>query len=213
MSVPDDQTMARPDESETRIVDLGDPSECPTQCRAGEDETAAFAWSQEGPVVDDGDAFTEPNPQMGWRDSPRAFWVLAAAAAVLAVVVLAVSRPAPSTSPTTAIAPGTVTEQPAPSTVTVAPAPTTAVAASAETQDAQFLALTRLDGTYATVMNYGGAGHARLLCSRLEDGETHLYGTDNAKPTVYDIVDVFCPDFDPRGSAAVAANLSRATAG
>jgi hypothetical protein len=171
-----------------------------------------LAWSAEEAETDD---FTEHEPtQTSWYNSPRAFWMLAAAAAVLAVVVLAVSRPAPSTTATAPAAPsvpGTVTVvQPARPTVTVKPpAPT---APSAETQDATYYALTRLDGYYNSAMKLGGAAYARAHCVRLEgELESGHPLTADTHAAVYNWVDVYCPQYDPRGSVAVAANLARAT--
>jgi len=183
-------------------------------------QAAPLAWSQEPPLGDDADAvFTVPAMPVGsggWLDWARAHWVLVSAAlliaAVMAVLVTSDSTGggddvSPDTSTVTTsptvpqAAPGMTTNMPPIPTVTVAPA---------MSPDERFLELARLDGSYDNVMRWGGTGHARLLCTKLETGETHL--SDYERPTVYDIVDVYCPEFDPRGSNVAAANIARADA-
>lgn len=165
-----------------------------------------LAWSQapDGNVV--------PYDAPGWSGSAR--WLLAAAAAaagVLAVGVVWSSRPAPSVMP---VAPPTTSVAAAPPvTVTVvSPAPATAVAAlTPDAQDRQFLALARLDGVYNTVMANGGVSEARRFCKRL--GVELPPPGDNETPRVFDILDVYCPEFDLRGSDKAAANVLRAALG
>jgi hypothetical protein len=190
---------------ETVLAEAGEPET--TTLDTAQTPVTPKAWSQADPEAPDLPA------QHSWRRTVGVAACMVIGAAALAVSLIPAPDTAPTAAPTTtAPTRGNLTEIAEPSvsrtTTTRATPPVAASPPSWQTKENQFLALVRLDGTYDGIVAHGGAGHARLLCSRLEAGESHL--TDHEeRPTLYDIVDVYCPDFDPRGADAVAQNLGR----
>jgi hypothetical protein len=199
----DDDTMIGSGDDPTTVV----PDIAPTQ--AGPE----LAWSTET----DTDDFSGEDRKRSWRQTIAISAALVATTAAIAGTAWILGgstwtsqTPTPTArpTPTTAAAPTTVVITAPPTTLTEAAPPPAPPAPPQMTQNERYLALIRLDGSYDNVMQHGGVGHARLLCTRLEDGDTVI--SDHEQPTVYDTVDVYCPDFDPRGPDVAAANAGRA---